>query len=56
MEVLKEFKITKVVTTSYESYVMAKDWEDAEDKAHYDNSIEWNVNNEHDSVDVEEVE
>jgi hypothetical protein len=54
MEAIKEFKITKVVTTSYESYVMAKDWEDAEDKAHYDNSIDWVVDNERESIEAEE--
>ena len=54
MEALKEYKITKVVTVSYESYVMAEDWEDAEEKAHYDDSIEWVVNNERFSIDAEE--
>ena len=51
---LKEFKLTKVVTVSYESYVMAENWEDAEEKAHYDDSIKWIVDNERFSIDAEE--
>lgn len=51
---LKEFKLTKVVTVSYESYVMAENWEDAEEKGHYDDSIKWIVDNERFSIDAEE--
>ena len=53
---LKEFKLTKLVTVSYESYVMAENWEDAEEKGHYNDSLTWIINNERSSIDAEEIE
>ena len=50
----QEFKITKVVTISYESYVMAKDWEDAEDQGHMNCELDWEYLNEEDEIEVED--
>lgn len=38
---MKEYRVRKVLTYTYEAYVEAEDWEDAEEKARYDDDIEW---------------
>ena len=35
------FKVRKSFTQVHEAYIEAEDWEEAEEKARYDDSIEW---------------
>ena len=35
------FRVRKIVTETYEAYIEAEDWEDAEEKARYDTDVEW---------------
>lgn len=54
---MKEFRVTKrEVIISY-AYIKADNWEEAEDKAHFDDNIEWETNDHYyPDYDVEEVE
>lgn len=38
---MKEFEVRKTITLEYVAYVEAEDWEDAEEKARYDDNVEW---------------
>ena len=57
---MARFKVTKKLTYTYEAYVEAEDWEEAEEKARYDGAdVEWeDVTNYYDDgeFDVEEEE
>ena len=41
---LKEFRITQTYTMQKEAYIYAESWEQAEEMAEYDDSIEWEIN------------
>ena len=49
----KEFEVTKTITTTYNCFVQAIDWEEAEDIACCEDN--WKEKNEKERIDVEEV-
>jgi len=44
VDTLKEFRITQTYTMQKEAYIYAESWEQAEEMAEYDDSIEWEIN------------
>ena len=50
---LKEFKVRRTTHTYEYCYVMATDWEDAEDQAIFNNQ-EWEQEDSRSEIDVEE--
>ena len=38
---MKTYEVRKVVTYEYTAYIEAKDLDEAEDKARYDDTVEW---------------
>ena len=50
---LKEFCLNRKSTTYEYCYVMATDWEDAENQGH-ENELDWEHNDDRTEIDVEE--
>ena len=50
---LKEFELTRTSTTYEYCYVMATDWEDAEEKGHQEEQ-DWEYKDSRSEIDVEE--
>lgn len=57
---MKLFKVVRTLPVQqYLAYVKANDWEEAEGKARYDDSIEWediNYSDGYDDYEAEEIE
>ena len=57
---MKLFKVVRTLPVQqYLAYVKANDWEEAEEKARYDDSIEWediNYSEGYDDYEAEEIE
>ena len=51
---LKEFRLVRKSIKKEEVYVMAKDWEDAEEQGHLNTNLDWEYLNEEDEIEVED--
>ena len=53
---LKEFRVTRTSIKKEEVFVMAIDWEDAEEQGHLNTNLDWEYLNEEDDIEVEDCE